>query len=243
MVDRRQLMHAIAVGLPAAALGGVVSQVSTAYAGSGTKAVTADPCEPPPCAPGTGRVVQWGVPTLKPVPELGLAGVTAIAAGGNYALLVRDGRVTLWGNLYLGDPAQQRLARVPVAATKDVTAVATGSYHGYALRDGVDHERPGRRMGPQQSRAARHPRRGPVRGKCYLMRLPVPGLGLILCGTPARRAASSPRAGGAMIVGVSAAVAPAIVGQETATREMAVHGLSFTCVRRHAMASVMLRAR
>jgi alpha-tubulin suppressor-like RCC1 family protein len=139
MINRRQLMRTVAVGLPAAALGGVVSQVTAAQAGPGTNAATADSCEPPPCAPGTGTIVQWGTANLPAVPADGLSGVTAISSGwcaNLYNLMLKNGRVSTWGNFNLNDPNQQRLSRVPVAATKDVTAIATAGRFAFALRDG-----------------------------------------------------------------------------------------------------------
>jgi alpha-tubulin suppressor-like RCC1 family protein len=138
MINRRQLMRTVAVGLPAAVLGGVVSQVSAAQAGSGTESATAETCEPPPCAPGMGRIVQWG-PNLAAVPADGLSGVTAVSGGwcaNLYNLMLKNGRVSTWGNFNLNDPNQQRLSRVPVAATRDVTAIATAGRYAFALRDG-----------------------------------------------------------------------------------------------------------
>jgi hypothetical protein len=135
-MNRRQLMRSVAVGLPAAALGGIVSQVSTSYAESRT---TADDCEPPPCTPGTGRVVQWGDASAPAVPADALSGVTAISAGAaanSYNLTLKNGRVSIWGNLNPDDSIQQRLSRVPVAATRNVTAIAAAGNYGLALRDG-----------------------------------------------------------------------------------------------------------
>ncbi|MEV1247908.1 RCC1 domain-containing protein [Nonomuraea sp. NPDC050022] len=132
-------MRTVAVGLPAAVLGGTVSQVSPAQARSGTGSIATEGYEPPVCAPGSGTIIQWGPYNAPAVPEAGLSGVTAISDGACanlYNLMLKDGRVTLWGNLNLNDRNQQRLARVPVAVTKDVTAIATAGSYAFALRDG-----------------------------------------------------------------------------------------------------------
>ncbi|MFI7448532.1 RCC1 domain-containing protein [Nonomuraea sp. NPDC049714] len=139
MISRRQLMRTVAVGLPTAVLGGTVLQVSTAQARSGTTSITAEGYEAQACAPGEGKIIQWGPANAPAVPEAGLSGVTAVSAGACanlYNLMLKDGRVTTWGNFNLQDPNQQRLSRVPVAATKDVTAIETAGRYSFALRDG-----------------------------------------------------------------------------------------------------------
>ncbi|WP_204007972.1 RCC1 domain-containing protein [Virgisporangium aurantiacum] len=65
--------------------------------------------------------------------------MTAISTGGSanaYNLTLKNGRVSIWGHFLLQDPTEQRLSRVPVAATKDVTAIAAAGNHCLALRDG-----------------------------------------------------------------------------------------------------------
>ncbi|MEU6783511.1 hypothetical protein ABZ912_30315 [Nonomuraea angiospora] len=139
MINRRQLMRTVAVGLPAAVLGATVSQASAAQAQSGTKSITTRGDEPQACAPSSGRIVQWGPYNAPEVPAAGSSGVTAISTGACanlYNLMLKDGRVTTWGNFNLNDPNQQRLSRVPVAATRDVTAIATAGTYSFALRDG-----------------------------------------------------------------------------------------------------------
>ncbi|MFC4010563.1 hypothetical protein ACFOY2_25275 [Nonomuraea purpurea] len=138
MINRRQLMRTVGVGLPAAVLGGTVSRVSTPQADPGTKSKTAEGCEPPVCTPGSGKIIQWGK-AAPAVPEAGLSGVTAVSAGAYanlYNLMLKDGRVAIWGSFNFSTPIEQRLSRVPVAATKDVTAIATASAYSIALRDG-----------------------------------------------------------------------------------------------------------
>ncbi|GAA3572499.1 hypothetical protein GCM10022419_061760 [Nonomuraea rosea] len=128
-------MRTVALGLPAALLGGTVSHASAAQARSGTNPI-AD--EPPECTP-TGKVIQWGPAGAPAVPAAGSSGVTAISSGvcaNLYNLMLKDGRVTTWGNFNFQDTNQQRLSRVPVAATKDVTAIATAGMFSLALRDG-----------------------------------------------------------------------------------------------------------
>ncbi|MFI6739782.1 RCC1 domain-containing protein [Nonomuraea sp. NPDC050451] len=139
MISRRQLMRTVAVGLPTAVLGGTVSQMSAAHAHSRTKSNTAEVREPQSCAPGSGKIIQWGPASAPAVPAAGLSGVTAVSTGACanlYNLMLKDGRVTTWGNFNLNDTNQQRLSRVPVAATKDVTAIATAGTYSFALRDG-----------------------------------------------------------------------------------------------------------
>ena len=96
-MNRRQLIRTAAVGLPAAVLGGVVSQVSSAQAGSSTNVAETGACEPVPCTPGTGQIIQWGYRDLQPVPASGLTGVTKVAAGVDYGLMIKNGRVSIWG--------------------------------------------------------------------------------------------------------------------------------------------------
>ncbi|MEU7853158.1 hypothetical protein [Nonomuraea sp. NPDC049141] len=139
MISRRQLMRTVAVGLPAAVLGGTLSQVPAAQARSRTRSITAEGYEQQACAPGSGKILQWGPASAPAVPAAGLSGVTAISTGACanlYNLMLKNGQVATWGNFNLNDPNQQRLSRVPVAATRDVTAIATAGAYAFALRDG-----------------------------------------------------------------------------------------------------------
>ncbi|MFD1540828.1 RCC1 domain-containing protein [Nonomuraea guangzhouensis] len=126
-------MRTVAVGLPAAALGGALAQAPAAQARSRTRSITQE------CDPGKGQILQWGPNSAPAVPEAGWSGVTAISTGAcanMYNLMLKNGRVTTWGNFNLNDVNQQRLSRVPVAATRDVTAIATAGRYAFALRDG-----------------------------------------------------------------------------------------------------------
>ena len=75
-----------------------------------------------------------------PVQVSGLAGVVAIAAGDLHSLALKsDGTVWAWGdNLYgqLGDgtTSETRSTPVQVSGLTGATAIATGSYHGLALK-------------------------------------------------------------------------------------------------------------
>ncbi|MFC5162088.1 RCC1 domain-containing protein [Nonomuraea angiospora] len=132
-------MRTVAVGLPAAVLGGTVSRVSPAQAHSGASSITTEGRGEPECAPGSGKLIQWGPANAPEVPAAGLSGVTAFSIGACanlYNLMLKDGKVTIWGNFNLNDRNQQRLVRVPVAATRDVTAIATAGAYSFALRDG-----------------------------------------------------------------------------------------------------------
>ncbi|MEV4111062.1 hypothetical protein [Nonomuraea sp. NPDC049695] len=132
-------MRTVGVGVPAAVLGGTIAQMSTVSAYAGTKSITAEGSEPQACAQGEGKIIQWGPASAPAVPAAGSSGVTAVSAGACanlYNLMLKDGRVSIWGNLNLQDPNQQRLSRVPVAATRDVTAIATAGGYAFALRDG-----------------------------------------------------------------------------------------------------------
>ncbi|KAF0181134.1 MAG: Uncharacterized protein FD161_440 [Limisphaerales bacterium] len=80
-------------------------------------------------APATGTVLAWGKndfgQTNVPV---GLSGVTAIAAGGNHSLALKnDSTMVAWGNHYFGQ------TNVP-AGLSGVTAIAAGNGHTAVLK-------------------------------------------------------------------------------------------------------------
>jgi hypothetical protein len=82
--------------------------------------------------PAPGGVIAWGYNCCgqTTVPLRAQSGVTAIAAGLNHSLALKDGRVIAWGYNHFGQ------ATVPVDAQSGVTAIAAGANFSLALKDG-----------------------------------------------------------------------------------------------------------
>jgi len=82
--------------------------------------------------PVLGRVMAWGNNTSgqTTVPVDAQSGVTAIVAGSNFSLALKDGRVIAWGS---NDSGQ---TTVPVDAQSGVTAIPAGGNFSLALKDG-----------------------------------------------------------------------------------------------------------
>lgn len=79
-----------------------------------------------------GTVVAWGDNSFgqTTVPVAAQSGVTAIAAGGNHTVALKDdGMVMVWGSNEFGQTT------VPVAAQSGVMAIAAGAHHTLALKN------------------------------------------------------------------------------------------------------------
>jgi Calx-beta domain len=76
-------------------------------------------------------VIAWGAAGVDAgqtrVPLEASSGVDAIAAGYDFSMALKDGKVIAWGGSWAGQ------ATVPPAAQSSVTAIAAGDYHGLAL--------------------------------------------------------------------------------------------------------------
>ena len=86
--------------------------------------------EPAVAAPG--QVLAWGDNANGQinVPATATLGVTAIAAGVNHSLALKQGQVSAWGNNFYGQTA------VPATAALGVTAIAAGANYSLALKNG-----------------------------------------------------------------------------------------------------------
>lgn len=81
-----------------------------------------------------GVVIAWGsnASGQTAVPASAQSGVTAVAAGGNNSLALRDGgEVIAWGDASTG------VTNVPAALSSGVTAIAVGDGHALAIKNGA----------------------------------------------------------------------------------------------------------
>ena len=109
--------------------------------------LTAWLCKTAPRMPGVATVLASLATArrrlrLTPVPVSGMdSGVTAIAAGYQHSLAVKDGGLYAWGVNYAGElgdgTTTDRLIPVPVIGlVSGVTAIAAGDHHSLAVKDG-----------------------------------------------------------------------------------------------------------
>jgi alpha-tubulin suppressor-like RCC1 family protein len=75
-----------------------------------------------------GQVVSWG--SRSDVPAAAASGVSAISAGGDHNLVLKNGGVLAWGNNTYGQTT------VPAAAASGVSAISAGYDHSLALKNG-----------------------------------------------------------------------------------------------------------